>query len=192
MEAFDFRVEIVGDRIHRDADRKIRGAAQSFSGPVGALIQAMQNFDEADGVDFVDSARFGIVADRRRIAGDREDVANAADGPRAEQHRLQSDDVVVARGEMRNRFDAARFERARSHQRVHADAGHRAAVHVDDIDFARRHDAIDLFVDAIERQTFRRIDFDADREFFFLQLLEKFAFGIALGDDRRLRRALRQ
>ena len=70
VEALDFVVEIVGDGIDGHADREIRGAAESFAGPVRALIQAAENFYEADGIDFVDAAGFRIIADRRRIAGD--------------------------------------------------------------------------------------------------------------------------
>ena len=94
VKAFDFVVEIVGDGIDCDADGEICGAAKRFAGPVGALIQAMKNFYQADGIDFVDAAGFRIIADRGRIAGDGENVAHAADGPRAEQHGLQADDVV--------------------------------------------------------------------------------------------------
>ena len=71
--------------IQRDADGEICLAAKSFAGPVRALIEAMQNFGEADGIDFVDAAGFRIIADGWRITGDAEDVAHAADGPRAEQ-----------------------------------------------------------------------------------------------------------
>ena len=65
VEALDFVVEIVGDGIERHADREIRRAAESFAGPVRALIQAAENFDEADGIDFVDAAGFRIIADAK-------------------------------------------------------------------------------------------------------------------------------
>jgi len=42
VEAFDFVVEIVGHRIDGHADGKIRCAAESFSSPVGALVQSIQ------------------------------------------------------------------------------------------------------------------------------------------------------
>ena len=44
---------------------------------------------------------------------------------------LQADNVLVARGEMRNRFDAAGFQCACDDQRVHANASHGAAIDVD-------------------------------------------------------------
>ena len=124
VEALDFVIEIVGHGIDGDADGEVRRAAERLAGPVGALIQAVQNFHQADGVDFVNAAGFGMIAERRRIAGDGQHVAHAADGPGAQQHGLQADDVRIARGEVRNGFDAARFERAGHHQRVHAHAGH--------------------------------------------------------------------
>ncbi len=87
-------------------------AAKRFAGPVRALIQAMQNFYQPNGIDFVDAAGFRIIADRRRIAGDGEDVADTADGPSAKQHGLQADDVEIARGEVRHGFDAAGLQSA--------------------------------------------------------------------------------
>src|SRR2546422_6601451 len=43
--------------------------------------------------------------------------SHAADSPRAEENGLEADDVEIARGEVRNRLDAARFERRRGHER---------------------------------------------------------------------------
>src|SRR5260370_35285329 len=95
VEALDFVVEIVGHGIQSHADRKIRRAAESFSSPVGTLIQPMQNFDKADGVDLINAAGFRIIADGRRIAGDGENVANAAHGPRAESSSLQATEFLM-------------------------------------------------------------------------------------------------
>jgi hypothetical protein len=78
------------------------------------------------------------------------------------------------------------FERTRGDQRVHADASHGSAVDIDGIDFARGHDFVDLLVDSIERNTFRRIDFHANHEFAFLQLFPEFALGFALQSGGRL------
>src|SRR5205823_10970121 len=124
VEALDFAVEIVGHRIHSDADGKIRRASESFSRPVGALIQSVQNFDEAHRVDFVDAAGFRVITDRWRITGDGEHISNAADGPGTMKSSLQADDVLVPRREMRNSFDAAGLQRTGHNQGVHAYAGH--------------------------------------------------------------------
>ena len=89
---------------------------------------------------------------------------------------------------MRNGFDAARFERAGDDQRVHADAGHRAAVDVDGIDFVRGHDLVNLLEDAVEREAFGRIDFDADGELLSLEFFPEFAFRFALRRRERVAR----
>ena len=81
VEALDFIVEIVGDRVDGHADGKVGCAPERFPGPVRALIEAAEHFNEADGIDFVDAAGFRIIADGWRVAGDSEHVANAADGP---------------------------------------------------------------------------------------------------------------
>src|SRR5579862_8983558 len=71
--------------------------------------ESVQHLDQADRVHFIHAAGLGIVADRRRIAGNRQHVAHAAHGPGAEQRGLQADNILVARSQMRNRFDAAGF-----------------------------------------------------------------------------------
>src|SRR6202158_1112065 len=184
VEALDFVVEIVGNRIQGHADCKIRCAPQSFSCPVSALIQAVENFDETDGVDFVDAARFRVITNRRWITCDSEYVADAADGPRAEKRSLQADDVLIARREMRNSFDAAGSQRAGHNQGVHADAGHGSAIDVDGIHFFGRHNLVDLLEDAVERESLGRIDFHADGEFFFLEFFPELALRLAMGSRR--------
>ena len=99
------------------------------------MIEAVKNFDQSDGIHFVNSAGFGVIANRGRIAGDCQDVADAADGPRPEQCGLQANDILVARGEMRNGLDAAGFESAGNDERVHSNASHGAGVDVDGIHF---------------------------------------------------------
>src|SRR5690349_9458458 len=108
----------------------------------------MQNFDQPDGIDFVDAAGLRVVAYGRWIAGDGENIAHAADGPGAEKYGLQADDVVVAGGEVRDGFDSAGLERARGHERVHDDASHGAAADVDGVHVAAGHDFVDLLEDA--------------------------------------------
>src|SRR5437016_9354862 len=60
--------------------------------PVRALIQPVQNLHKPDGVDFVYTAGFRIIADRRRVARDRKNVADAADGPRSKKSCLRSEE----------------------------------------------------------------------------------------------------
>src|SRR5271165_6171905 len=121
----------------------------------------MENFYQAHGVNFIDAAGLRIVADGWRIAGDAENVAHASDCPGAQQHGLQADNVEIARGEVRDGFDAAGFECASDDERVHSDTSHGAAVDVDSIGFSGGHDFIDLFIDAVEGKPFGRIDFHA-------------------------------
>ncbi len=85
----------------------------------------------------------------------------------------------------RDSLDAAGFESACSHERVHADAGHGAAVDVYGIDAARGHDFVDLFENALEGNAFWRIDLDADGEFAGLEFFPKTAFRLAVLDRRR-------
>jgi len=69
--------------------------------------------------------------------------------PRAEKTSLQADDVLVARREMGNSFDAAGFQRASHDQSVHADASHGAAIDVDGVHFFRRHNLVHLLENAV-------------------------------------------
>ena len=170
----------VGDRIDGNPDGEIGCAAERLAGPVGALIETVQDFYQSDGIDFVDAAGFRIVADRGRIAGDGENIAHAADGPCAQQSGLQPDDILIPRGEMRNGFHAARFESAGNDECVHADASHGAGIDVDGMHFAGGHDLVDLLVDAIERNALGRVDFHADLEFSGLQVFPELAFRRAI------------
>jgi len=81
-----------------------------------------------------------VIADGGWIAGNGQNVAYAANGPSSEKSSLQTNNILVAGGEMRNGFDAASFESAGDDKRVHADAGHGAGVDVNGIDFAGSHD----------------------------------------------------
>ena len=77
-EAANFLVEVVGQRIYRYADGVIRSATQILPRPIHALIQAAQNFYETNRIHFVNAAGFGVIAHRRRVAGDGQRVAHAA------------------------------------------------------------------------------------------------------------------
>ena len=62
VEAGDLFIEIVRNRIDGDADGEIGCAPERFAGPVGTLIEAAKNFDQSDGIHFVDTAGFGVIA----------------------------------------------------------------------------------------------------------------------------------
>jgi len=77
-KAFELDVEVVGRGIDRDADVEGRGGVDGAAVVVLALVQAGHQLCEADRVDLVHAPRAGVVADFGRVAGDREDIADAA------------------------------------------------------------------------------------------------------------------
>ena len=86
---------------------------------------------------------------------------------------------------MRNCFHAARFEAAGNHQSVHADAGHRAAVDVNRVNFSAGEHVVNLLVNSFERDAFWRIDFYGDDKFLFLDFFPDAAFRFAFRDAQR-------
>ena len=75
---------------------------------------------------------------------------------------MQADEVLIARGYVRNGLDAARLQGAGQHQGVHAYASQGAAIDVDGSHAAARNDLVHLLEDALERNALRRIDLDGD------------------------------
>ena len=137
-------VEVEDDLRHRELARRPRASARKRSAStsrssavgltatptkndvgasIGRPLKSSPRFSpvmqprEPDRVDLVDAARARVVADLGRVAGDREDVADAL-GVRAEQHRLEAEDRVVARRQVRDRLE--RRSRARSRPRPSA------------------------------------------------------------------------
>ena len=95
-ETFDFVIQVFGGGIERHANREVGGPSQGLAGPIGSLVKPRGNFHQSNRIDFVDSARLRMIAQRRRIAGNRQKIAHAAHRPGAQQHGLQSDQVQVA------------------------------------------------------------------------------------------------
>src|SRR5438046_142162 len=106
-------------------------------------MQASDDCYPTYGIDFVDAARLRVVARGWRIAANRKYVANASNRPCSQQCSLQSDQIQIPSGQMRNGLDSARLECAGYHHRIHTDARQRAAVNVNRIDTAGRHDPVD-------------------------------------------------
>ena len=89
------------------------------------MIEARHDVGQTDRVDVEDRGGVGIVADPARIAGDEQQIAQAH-GVRAEQIRLDPEQVPVAAGVVQQRLDAGllldqhRERRARSTARRRA------------------------------------------------------------------------
>ena len=149
------------------------------------LIQVVDDVRQPDGIDVENGRGIGIGAHARRIAGDADQVADAG-GVRAQQLRLNAQDVAVAAAEVKHRFDAGLLlNQLAGHLRAHTGAGARTVGHVDAVDavlltelragdFSRR-------VDAARRQNFDKRDELARRELRAeLGLLSHRHFGEAL------------
>src|SRR3989338_1898697 len=170
LEAAELFVEVVGCGVDGDADGEVRAAAQGLARPVVALVETRKDADQADGVDFVNAAHLGVVAEDGRVAGDGEDVPDAAHGPGAEQDGLQADDVQVARGEVRDGFHPGLLDGAGEHDGVHAHAGQGAAVDVDRVHAAGGFAAALPLENAVEVDALGWVDLDRNHELPLLQL----------------------
>src|SRR2546423_5816423 len=172
LEAIDFMVEVFSRWIDRAGDGEAGWPADRGAEPVVALVESGEDFDQADRVDVPDAGGGGVVADTRRIAGERDDVANA-ERVGADEFRLQRHQVFVARGEVDQGVDAnLRLDHQRQRQRTHPYAGHRAVADVDRVrarcfDKLRAGDALGGV------QTARRIDLHANDEFVVAQILRE-------------------
>src|SRR3984957_19472289 len=120
-----------------------------------------------------------MIAEGGGIAGDGQNIANATDGPGAEQHGLQADDIGVAGGYVRDGFETVRFERTGQNHGVHADASESAAIDVDGVDCGMSHDASDLIENSVDGYAFRRGEFHGSDKFSGLNSLPELAFRFA-------------
>ena len=134
------------------------------------MIQTRSDLYKSDGINFVDAARFRVVAYRGRVARDGQEVAYSSDAPGAKERGLQTDEILIARGHVWNGLDAARLQSPGEHQCVHAYAGQRAAIDVNGIDAAARRNLIHLLEDALERNAFGGIDLHGHRKFACFEL----------------------
>src|SRR2546422_3523315 len=162
-ETVDLVVEVVGRRIDRAGDSEVRRLANRRAEPVVALVETLQDLDQADRVDVPDAGRRWVVADAWRIAGERDDVANA-ERVRADQLRLERHQVLVAGGEVDQGVDANLLpEHERQRERAHADPRHRAVTDVDGVGTGS-FDELSTG-DAFGRiEAARRVDLHADNE----------------------------
>ena len=96
----DVRLARIGAAPDVDAER----GADQVAGEVAAVVEVVHDPDEPDRVHVVDRGRVRVVAELRRVAGDREDVAQAERvGP--EEVRLNAEEVPVAARVVEDRVD---------------------------------------------------------------------------------------
>src|SRR2546430_2227152 len=162
-EAVDLVVEVVGRRIDGAGDREVRRLANRRAKPVVALVETLQDLDQADRVDVPNAGRRRVVADAWRIAGERDDVANT-ERVRGDQLRLERHQVLVAGGEVDQGVDANLLpDHERQRERAHADPRHRAVTDIDGVG-ARSFDELSTG-DALGRiEAARWVDLHADDE----------------------------
>src|ERR1035441_7162838 len=92
-----------GVHAHSNEQRGLR--ADGVAANIQAVVEVVDDVDEADGVDVEDRRGVGVKAHARRIAGDADEVAHPR-GVRAQQLRLDAQNVAVAAAEVAHRLDA--------------------------------------------------------------------------------------
>ena len=91
----DLVIEVLGRRVHRAGDGEARGPTDGRAQPVVAVVEALENLDQPNGVDVPHAGGGRVVADAGRVTGQRDDVPDA-EGMGADQFRLQRHQVLVA------------------------------------------------------------------------------------------------
>src|SRR5437763_16670345 len=90
-------VEVVGRRVDGAGDGEVRRLANRRAEPVIALVEALEDLDQADRADVPDAGGRREVAAAWRSPGERDDVANAKRvGP--DQLGLPRHQVLIQRG----------------------------------------------------------------------------------------------
>ena len=132
-------------------------------GRVLGEIEPREDLDQADRIDVPDAGPGRVVADPRRIAGQRDDVAD----PQcvgAEQLRLERHQVPVPRRAVDEALEVeVVLDPERDGQRAHPDLGHRRVGDVDDVDAGVTQESrgLDRPLDA---DAPRRVDLDRHDE----------------------------
>ena len=167
--------------------KKCVGASIARAVEVLAAVQPLDDLHEPDRLDVVDAAGARVVAFLRRVAGDREDVANAF-GVRTEEERLQPRDRRVARGLVRDRLEPDRpLDRDRAHDPAHSRASARVVVDVDELGGARVLERLRDFEHPGVRAAERRVELHRDDPLALAEHPGERGLGRSLLDlDRRL------
>ena len=139
FETADLLIHVQRAGIGAHADQQGGLRAHGVAADIQAVIQIVDDVDQADGVHVEDGGGVGISAHARRIAGDADQVADAR-GVRAQQLGLDAQNVAVAAAEVNHRFDAGlALDELAGDLRAHAGAGARAVRNVDAIDAGAAH-----------------------------------------------------
>src|SRR5439155_3547350 len=93
-EAVDLMVEVFRRRVDGAGDGEVGRLTNRRPEPVVALVEALQDLDQADRVDIPDPRRRRVVADPWRVTGQRDDVTDA-ERMRPDQLGLQRHQVLV-------------------------------------------------------------------------------------------------
>lgn len=123
LETVHFLAPILGQRIEGDGDRERAFDADAVACHVDAVVEAVEDAHEADGVHVIHARGAGVVADVGGVTRDCEDVANSQ-GMSPEEVGLDGEQISVAAGEVHHDFDANLVldERADA-ERVHPQPG---------------------------------------------------------------------
>src|SRR5690348_8192095 len=89
-KALDFVIEVFRGRVHGHANRVVGSAAKRLTSPVRPLIETRSDLYKSDGIDFVHTAGFRVVAYGRRVAGDGQEVAHPSNAPGPQERGLQA------------------------------------------------------------------------------------------------------
>ena len=163
FEAIPLGRRVGGGRIEGAGDGEPGPLADRAAGRVLGEVEPRQHLDQADRIDVPDPGPGRVVADPRRVAGQRDDVADP-ERMGAEQLRLERHQVPVARRAVDEALEVeVVLDPERHRQGAHPDPGHRRVGDVDEVDagVAQEPGGLDRPLDP---DAPRRVDLDRDDE----------------------------
>ncbi len=149
----------------------VEGARDGERGPVAdgrarlvlSAVEPREDLDQADGVHVPDARAGGVVADARRVPGERQDVADAQ-GVGAQELGFEGHQVAIAGRGVDDALDGdVVLDAEGDGHGAHADPGHRrvADVHHVRAGVAEQSRRLERAIDA---DAARRVDLDGDHE----------------------------
>ena len=163
LQAVPLGDAVVGGRVERAGDRERGLVPDRRPGLVLAPVEPGEDLDQPDRVDVPHAGAGRVVADPRRIAGQREDVADA-ERVRAQQLRLERHEVPVAGRRVDDALEVeVVLDPERDGHRAHPHAGHRGVADVDEVRarVAQQPRGVDR---ALDPDAPRRVDLDRHDE----------------------------